>query len=108
MSHPRKKYGRKSPPRTGTTTLKETIHELLDTYRLAGKYRELHVINAWARLMGPPIADRTDRVFINERKLYVDLNSAPLKHQLSMAKSKIITMINQDAGEEVIVEVVFL
>lgn len=105
-------YPRKPKPadaaRTGSSTLKETIRAMLDTYRLQGKFRETHVVNAWGRLMGPPIASRTHRVFVRDQKLYVHLTSAPLKHQLSMAKTKIVAMLNQDVGEEVITEVVFL
>ena len=107
MYRPPKKEKRENS-RSGEATLKESINELLEVYRLRGKFKETHVITAWERMMGAPIASRTHRIYIKDRRLYVSLTSAPLKHQLNMAKTKIVEMLNRDAGEQVIDEVVFL
>lgn len=58
--------------------------------------------------MGSPIAKRTSKIYFQENKLFVKLNSAPLKHELTMSKSKIIKMLNEDAGSNVIEEIIFL
>jgi predicted nucleic acid-binding Zn ribbon protein len=94
--------------RTGTSTLGETINDLLEAYKLTGKFKETQVINNWGKVMGMPIANRTGKVFIKDKKLYVEITSPPLKHQLSMAKTKIVELLNQDAGAEVIDEVILL
>ena len=58
--------------------------------------------------MGNAIASRTLKVFIRDKKLYVKLSSAPLRNELSMSKSKIITLLNKDFEKTVIDEVIFI
>lgn len=91
-----------------TTTFGETMRELLQVYQLNAKYEQTRLINSWERLMGEPIAKRTDKLFINNQKLYVKLNSAALKQELNMSKSKILAIFLREFGEVVIEDVVFL
>jgi hypothetical protein len=54
------------------------------------------------------ISNRTSKIFIKNKKLYVQINSAPLKNELSMSKSKILEMLNRDVSADVVEEVIFL
>jgi hypothetical protein len=45
---------------------------------------------------------------VKQGKLFVRLTSAPLKHELVMAKTRVVEMINEAAGADVIQEVIFL
>jgi|APFEC2959095171_1045051.scaffolds.fasta_scaffold00089_52 hypothetical protein len=94
--------------RPGTSTLKEAIGELLNTYQIRGKFNETYLVTYWEKLMGSCIASRTSRLFVNNKKLYVQIDSAPLKNELVMAKSKMIELLNREIGEVVIEEVVFI
>ena len=58
--------------------------------------------------MGKPIATRTLKLFIKEKKLYVKLNSAPLKNELTLQKSKVLELLHAEIGEKVIVDILFL
>ncbi|MEK6479880.1 DUF721 domain-containing protein [Catalinimonas sp. 4WD22] len=91
-----------------TSTVGEAMRELLDTYKLKAKYEQTQLINSWERLMGAPIARRTDKIFINDRKLYVKLSSAALKQELNMSKSKILSIFLREFGEVIVEDVVFL
>ena len=91
-----------------TSSLKEAIDELLNAYKLRGKYNETHIVAAWSRIMGPAIANRTNKIYVKNKKLYIQLNSAPLKNELSMSKSKILEILNKDVQQELLEEVVFL
>ncbi|MDF9799856.1 putative nucleic acid-binding Zn ribbon protein [Catalinimonas alkaloidigena] len=91
-----------------TSTVGEAMRELLDTYKLKAKYEQTQLINSWERLMGAPIARRTDKVFIKDRKLYVKLSSAALKQELNMSKSKILSIFLREFGEVIVEDVVFL
>lgn len=84
------------------------MHELLNAYQLNAKYEQTKLINSWERLMGEPIAKRTDKIFINNQKLYVKLNSAALKQELNMSKSKILSIFIREFGEVLVEDVVFL
>jgi hypothetical protein len=91
-----------------TSSLKEAIGELLNAYKLRGKFNETHIVSAWSRIMGPAIANRTSKIFMKNKKLYVQLNSAPLKSELAMSKSKIVEILNKDLQEELLEDVIFI
>lgn len=97
-----------TPRKADTSTFGEALHELLNAYQLNAKYEQTKLINSWGRLMGEPIAKRTDKLFINNQKLYVKLNSAALKQELNMSKSKILSLFIREFGEVLIEDVVFL
>ena len=94
--------------RADTSTVGEAMRDLLDAYKLTARYEQTQLIQSWERLMGPPIARRTDKLFIKDQKLYVKLNSAPLKQELNMSKSKILAVFLQEFGEVIVTDVIFL
>lgn len=94
--------------RAETSTVGEAMRELLDTYKLTARYEQTQLIQSWERLMGPPVARRTDKLFIKDKKLYVKLSSAPLKQELNLSKSKILALFLQEFGEVIVEDVVFL
>lgn len=91
-----------------TQPLKESIQDLLKAYRLQGKITQMRVIEGWEKIMGKGIALKTKELYFQDRKLFVTLTSAPLKHELNMSKTKVIELLNQEAGHDFIQEVVFL
>ncbi|MFC0185348.1 Protein of unknown function [Pseudarcicella hirudinis] len=94
--------------KTGTISLKEAIDDLLNLYKLRGKYNETYIVAYWEKIMGKPIASRTSKIYVSEGKLFIQIDSAPLRSELLMAKNKIIQLINQEIGEEMIREVIFI
>lgn len=80
----------------------------LKSYRLDFKYNYARIINSWEELMGKTIACRTTRLFISKRKLYVEVNSAPLKNELILSKHKIIEIIEDNIGKDIIEDVVVM
>jgi predicted nucleic acid-binding Zn ribbon protein len=91
-----------------TATLKDAIHGMLQHFRIDAKFKETQVINSWEKIMGTPIFNHTSNIFLRDRVLYIELDSAPLKQQLVMARSKVLELINREAGSEIIDDVVFL
>ena len=89
-------------------SLKEVIDDMLNAYKLRGKFNQKKVIASWERIMGKTIANRTDAVFFKENKLIIKLNSSVLREELSYSKNKIIQLINEDMGEEVVKEVILI
>lgn len=88
--------------------LKDGIKALLKAYRLQGKLNEVFVVSSWERIMGKAVALKTQEIYISNGKLFVRLSSAPLKHELVMAKTRVMELINDEVGETVIKEVIFL
>jgi predicted nucleic acid-binding Zn ribbon protein len=89
-------------------SLKEVIQDLLNAYRLRGKLKEVKLVNSWEKVMGKTIANRTSEVFIRDRILYVRVLSSPLKQELHYNRAKVIKMMNDEVGEEVVTSLVIL
>ena len=94
--------------RADVIPLKEGLEALVRAYRLGGKLSEVTVVASWERIMGKAVALKTQEVYVSKGKLFVRLSSAPLKHELVMAKTRVLELINEAAGSQVVSEVVFL
>lgn len=94
--------------RNNDKTLKEAIDQMLDVYRLRQKFDETSIVAAWPELMGAAIANRTTRLYISNKKLFVGLESSVIKNELMMMKSQIMKKLNDQAGKEIITSIVFL
>jgi Dna[CI] antecedent, DciA len=90
------------------TSLHDVIERLLDTYKLRGKYNETYIVAQWEALVGTAIANRTTQIYFSEKKLYVQLSSAPLRNELLLAKTKFIEMLNNEIGEKVVFDIIFI
>ncbi len=88
-------------------TLKEVIDELIQAYRLGGKLQETRVINSWEKVVGGIFARHTTHLSIKKGILYVKLDSAALRSELSMARSKLVELLNKEVGEKVIEDIIF-
>ena len=88
-------------------SLKEAIKEFVQAYRLDEKLNKVRLSNVWEKLMGKTIAKHTRELYINKKKLYIKFDSAVLRNELSYAKEKVIKMINEEMGEEVVEDIVF-
>ncbi len=93
--------------RSGDKPLKALIDKLVDDYRLKTKFNEIDMINAWNSQLAGFIAQRTTKIYLSGNTLYVHLNSASLRQELSLDKNKIVRMLNNYLGKEVIEEIVF-
>jgi predicted nucleic acid-binding Zn ribbon protein len=75
--------------------IKDVLERLLKMYQQKPSFNRVQVRVIWEKLMGTSISNYTERLFIRNNVLYIELSSAPLKQELSMSKSKILTTINQ-------------
>lgn len=66
------------------------------------------VMDSWGRLLGKTVSARTEKLFMRNKTLYVKLNSAPLRHELTMGKSKLINLLNKEFKEPVVEDIIFI
>tara|TARA_B100001741_G_scaffold275493_1_gene245812 strand:- start:688 stop:978 length:291 start_codon:yes stop_codon:yes gene_type:complete len=85
--------------------IREVIKELLNNYDITSKFNEAHIITSWDKLMGPSVTKYTVKIEVEKRILFVKLSNAALKQELSYARQKIKKMLNDEVGEEVLVDV---
>ena len=83
----------------------EVIKELLKNYDITSKFNEAHVITSWDKLMGPSVTKYTVKIEVEKRILFVKLSNAALKQELTYAREKIKKMLNDEVGEEVLLDV---
>lgn len=87
-------------------TLKEALQAMIESYRLKPKLNQSRIKSIWEKLMGPTISGYTRDIRIRGKKLYVSIDSASLRQELSYGKEKLRKMINEELGEEYLEEVV--
>ncbi len=85
----------------------DAFKDWLKDAKMDDKFRSAALINAWPQLLGPMIAKHTSAISIVNGVLFLSLDSAPLRQELFQSRDKIIQLLNQEAGAEVIKEVVF-
>lgn len=88
--------------------IKEAIEKWIETYRLRSKYDESSIVNAWPDIIGPAIANRTQQIYIHNKKLFVKVESAVIKNELAMMRRQIIGRVNEYVGHVVVEEFVIL
>lgn len=87
-------------------TLGEVIKEFLKNFGLEEKVTETQIAETWEKIMGPGIARYTQRISLRNKTLTVQLSSPALRQELSYGKTKIIKMINEAIGKEVVEDLV--
>ncbi len=100
-------YNRKNRS-ANTYSIGEAMQDLLQTYNIKARFDEASLIASWERLMGAPIAKRTRKLFVRDKVLFVELTSAPLKHELNNSKKKILEIISREYGEGLLQEIIFI
>jgi predicted nucleic acid-binding Zn ribbon protein len=89
------------------TSLGDALSQMFDAYHIKAKADKTSIVTLWEELMGKTIASRTQKLFFKADVLYVELSSAPLKQELTLNKEKIMKLIEDKVGKEVISDIVF-
>lgn len=90
----------------GEYSLGDAMKYFLKKSRLKGSIQALQIEDVWEQIMGKTIARYTDKIQIYGPTLYITTTVAPLKQELAYQKEKIIQLVNEALGEQVVKEVV--
>lgn len=93
--------------RSKTISLAEALKDYVREMNLEGKLNEAGVINSWEEVVGKAISSRTSKIYIKDHILYVHLNSSVVRNELLMLRQAIKEKLNENAGSEVIKDIVF-
>ncbi len=88
--------------------MKAAIDQWLKSFNLQTKFNETYLVAFWERMMGATIASRTKQLYVRNKILYLFIESAPLRNELALAKTKLIDLLNKEVGENVIEDIVLL
>lgn len=83
-------------------SIQDLMKDVIKENKLTKGMHQLSVKDAWAKLMGKGVVSYTNKVQLNGKTLIVNLKSSVLREELSYGKEKIIKMMNEELGEELI------
>jgi len=86
--------------------LGEALNEFIKENKLQKGMDKVDAREAWSRLMGNGVNNYTTAVELKNDTLFVSLSSSVLREELSLGKSKIIAMINEELGKELVKKLV--
>lgn len=84
----------------------EVLKEFVETNNLESGLDKVKVREAWEEMMGNGVNHYTTALKLERHTLYVQLSSSVLREELSYGKEKIIAMLNEALGKEVIKKLV--
>ncbi|WP_299525670.1 DUF721 domain-containing protein [uncultured Lutibacter sp.] len=87
-------------------SIQDLMKDVIKDNKLTKGMQQLSVKDAWAKLMGNGVVSYTNRVELNGKTLIVNLKSSVLREELSYGKEKIIKMMNEELGEELISKII--
>lgn len=92
--------------RRNDQSLSEALQGLVDAFGLQEKLDEQAVVSAWDDIAGGMVARHTRSVKLRHHKLYIKVDSAPLRQELTYMRSDLVKAINERFGRELVKEVV--
>lgn len=88
------------------SSLGDVLKEFINANNLQKGMDKIDVRDAWKNLMGNGVNNYTREIMLKGTTLYVELTSAVLREELSYGKEKIVKMINEELGREIVKEVI--
>ncbi len=83
-------------------SLSEALKEFIKENKLETGMDKVNVKDVWVSLMGNGVNNYTTDVQLKNTTLYISLSSSVLREELSYGKEKIIKMINEELGKELV------
>jgi len=84
----------------------DALKEFVETNRLEKGLDTINVQDAWKNMMGNGVNNYTTAVVLKGSTLYVQLSSSVLREELSYGTQKIISMLNENLGKDLIKKLV--
>lgn len=109
MSRGLRQGGRRAgrAPRKGeAVSLGEALSEWLRISGHGARMEDAKAEAAWKEVMGEAVFRKTRFLRVRDGVMVIELDSAPMKEEFLMARSRIQTLINEHLGREAIREVV--
>mgnify|MGYP006107386791 FL=1 len=83
-------------------SVKDLMQGFIKENNLSKGMQKIKVEETWHKMMGPGVATHTTSVKLQNKTLIIQLNSSVLREELSYGKEKIIKMMNEAVGSDVI------
>jgi hypothetical protein len=90
------------PKKENQQSLGDALRNFIEDHQLQEGLDQVQTIEVWNRVMGPGVAKYTRGVRLDGGTLHVYLNSSVLREELSLGSSRIIEMVNEGLGRNLV------
>jgi len=87
-------------------SISDVLKYFVDKNKLQKGLDRVNVKEVWQAQMGPAINKYTTSIQLNNDTLYIELSSSVLREELSYGKEKIINMMNEELGKDLVKKLV--
>jgi len=87
-------------------SISDALKDFVETNKLQKGLDKVNVEDAWKQLMGNGVNNYTTAIKLERDTLYIRLSSSVLREELSYGKNKIISMLNEELGKEVVKKII--
>lgn len=91
-----------------TVCLKNEIDNFMNYIGLDNKMQELQILNIWKECVGEAIAKYSSPLEIRKGKLFVRVENAAWRYELSLKKVQIIDKLNISFKKKLIRDIIFV
>jgi len=89
-------------------SIQDLMKSFIKENNLSKGMQKIKVEETWNTMMGPGVASHTTSVRLQNKTLVIQLSSSVLREELSYGKDKIIKMINEEMGDEIITKLMLV
>ena len=83
-------------------SIEDLMKSFIKENNLSKGMQKIKVEETWNKMMGPGVATHTTSVRLQNKTLVIQLTSSVLREELSYGKDKIVKMMNEEIGDDVI------
>lgn len=93
--------------RSNTQTISQVLRDFIGESGIGKKLKEVDIVQSWEELLGKTIAHYTADIALKDGVLYLKISSPVVKNELFMMREEIRRKLNEEAGEELVLKIVF-
>ncbi|WP_111709536.1 DUF721 domain-containing protein [Lutibacter citreus] len=87
-------------------SISDLMKDVIKENKLSKGMHQISVKDAWAKLMGQGVVSYTENIQLQGKTLVVNLKSSVLREELSYGKEKMVKMLNEELGENLISKII--
>jgi predicted nucleic acid-binding Zn ribbon protein len=89
-------------------TSSSAIKNLIRGLGLEEKLVTAQIEETWKKMMGSPISQHTQRIFIDDQTLFIQMDSAVLRYELNFNQNKIFSELNKEINQNFFDKIKFI
>jgi len=89
-----------------TLNIQDALKDFVESNKLDKGLNQVNIREAWTKLMGNGVNNYTTSVDLKNETLYVQLSSSALREELSYGKDKIVKILNEELGKNIVKKII--